>query len=534
MRQFAKMWGFLVGNHRLRAVLVVLGMVVASGISNTAEAGDSAMARLGMNLAGPADWNTELPFVDVFRMSRPWISQRKDQGWGKGPDLELDEYGWVKRLEPDCWAETLMCTIDGGHYPSGRYTVLYEGRGKLGAWGAGSVESEQPGRVVLNVDSSKGAIFLRLLETDPSDYIRRIRVIMPGFEAAHRENPWHPAFLERWRGVACLRFMDFMHTNGSTIRTWAQRPTPEDATFSHKGIALELLIDLCNRLDADPWFCMPHQADDDYVQRFARMARERLDPGRKVYIEYSNETWNGMFAQNRYAGEQGIKLGFAEKPWEAAWRYTAYRSVQIFRIWEEVFGGRDRLVRVLPSQAANPYVSERIVEWQDAYKHADALAIAPYISMNLSPGGKPDAKEVADWTVEQVLDYLQSKSLPESIEWIRGSKAVADKYGLKLMAYEGGQHMVGVGGGENIEKLTALLHQANAHRRIADAYDTYYRAWEQAGGDLLCHFSSVSRWSKWGSWGLLQFSDDDLAASPKFMATLRWAGQLGQPVWELK
>ncbi len=74
------------------------------------------VARLGMNLAGPADWNTELPFVDVFRMSRPWISQQKEKAWGKGPQLLLDEYGWVRRLEKDCFAETPLCTIDGGHY----------------------------------------------------------------------------------------------------------------------------------------------------------------------------------------------------------------------------------------------------------------------------------------------------------------------------------------------------------------------------------------------------------------------------------
>ncbi len=55
---------------------------------------------LGMNLNGPADWNTELPFVDVFRLSRQWISQKKGQPWGKGPVLELDAQGWVKRLEP--------------------------------------------------------------------------------------------------------------------------------------------------------------------------------------------------------------------------------------------------------------------------------------------------------------------------------------------------------------------------------------------------------------------------------------------------
>ncbi|HSI25011.1 MAG TPA: hypothetical protein VK952_05270, partial [Methylotenera sp.] len=44
----------------------------------------SANARLGINLAGLADWNTELPFVDLFRMSREWVSQPKDGAWGSG------------------------------------------------------------------------------------------------------------------------------------------------------------------------------------------------------------------------------------------------------------------------------------------------------------------------------------------------------------------------------------------------------------------------------------------------------------------
>ena len=44
-----------------------------------------SLARLGVNLAGPADWATELPFVDVFRTARPWISQKERAGWGQGP-----------------------------------------------------------------------------------------------------------------------------------------------------------------------------------------------------------------------------------------------------------------------------------------------------------------------------------------------------------------------------------------------------------------------------------------------------------------
>jgi hypothetical protein len=486
--------------------------------------------RLGMNLNGPADWNSELPFVDVFRLSRAWISQRKGAGWGQGPALALDERGWVARLEPDCWAETPLCTIEGGHYPAGDYTVLYDGEGVIEFWNAAAVTSSAPGRMVIRVDPSKGAIFLRLMRTNPDNYIRNIRVIMPGFEQTYASDPWHPAFLNRWQGVACLRFMDWMMTNGSQVRTWGDRPKLDDATCTTRGVPLELMIDLANRLQADPWFCMPHLADDGYVRSFAQTVKERLQPDLHVYVEYSNEVWNGMFPQSRYAGEEGRRLGFAEKPWEAAWRYAAYRSVQVFPIWSEVFGGTARLVRVLPTQAANAYVSEQIVSFQDAYRQADALAIAPYIACNVSPNGKPSVAEAEGWTVDQALDYMEQVALPQSVSWIKAQKQVADKYGLELIAYEGGQHMVGVAGGENSERLTALLQAANRSPRMGEIYGRHYEAWTQAGGDLFCYFSSVGTWTKWGSWGILQHYDDDPAASPKFIATMQWARRCGQQV----
>ncbi len=467
----------------------------------------------------------------MFRLSRSWISQKQGTAWGQGPQLALDERGWVKQLEPNCWAETPLCTIEGGHYPSGRYTVLYDGEGRLEFVHAARVLSREPGRMAIEVESSKGGFFLQLRETNPANYVRNIRVIMPGFEQSYRENPFHPAFLQRWQGVACLRFMDWMHTNGSKLSRWSDRPVPDDATFTDKGVALEVMIDLANRLDADPWFCIPHLADDDFVRRFAESVKQRLEPERNVYVEYSNEVWNGQFEQSRWAGQQGQKLGFADKPWEAAWRYTAYRSVQIFRIWEQAFGGTQRLIRVLPSQGANPYVSERVVEFQDAYRHADALAIAPYVTCNVPPQGQGlTIAQVEKWTVDQALDHMEQKALPESIGWIQSQKKVADKYGLKLVAYEGGQHMVGVGGGENNETVTKLFHAANRHPRMGEIYKQYYAGWTAAGGDLFCYFSSVGSWSKWGSWGILQFYDDDPSQSPKFQATMRWAKQCGQSV----
>lgn len=507
--------------------LLVIGPVALMGQ-------EPPQPRLGINLAGPADWSTELPFVDAFHLSRQWISQRPGQPWGQGPPLQLDERGWIQRLEPECFAETPLCTIDGGHYPSGEWTILWKGEGQV-ELSKGRVLASEPGRLRVQIEAAGGGFFLRLRATNPANPVRDIQALMPGVSAEEASaNPWRARFLERWRGVACLRFMDFQETNNSTQQQWRDRPQPGDATWTRAGIPIEWLCDLANRLDADPWFCLPHRADDEYVREFARLVRQRLAPQRRVYLEYSNEVWNGQFQQHRYAAEQGQALGFAEKSWEAAWRYTAHRSREIFALWEQEWGGRSRLVRVLPSQAANAYVASQIAGWHDAGRHADVLAIAPYVSLNVPPQGKTlnaaplNAAEVSQWSVERLLDHVDSQSLPESIRWMAANRQVAEQYGLKLVCYEAGQHLVGVQGAESNEALTRLLHAANSHPRMRDIYRRYYAAWEAAGGDLLCHFSSVSRWSKWGSWGLLQFDDDDPRQSPKFEATIEWARQRGQ------
>ena len=513
--------------RRAGLMAVVLWATLAGAADKPA-----AQPQLGMNLAGPADWSSELPFVDVFRQSRVWISQKQGAAWGKGPELALDEFGWVKKLEPGCFAESMLCTIEGGHYPTGSYTILYDGEGQLGVGQNAKAKESKPGRILIDVNASKGGFSLQIKETNPQDYVRNIRVIMPGCEMTYVKDPFNPAFLKRWQGFACFRFIDWMHTNGSQIKTWADRPTRQSATFSKRGVALELMIELCNRQKTAPWFCMPHLADDDFVRRFAQLVKERLDPSLKIYIEYSNEVWNGQFAQSRYAGEQGVKLGLGpkERPWEAGWHYTAIRSMEIFKIWEDVFGGHDRFVRVLPSQGANSYVSKQILGFRNAAKHADALAIAPYITMCIGPRSKPDATTVAGWAVEQVLDHAEAHALPQSITWMQEQKKVADEFGLQLVAYEAGQHLVGVGGGENNAAMTKLFQMANRHPRMGALYGKYLDAWAANGGDLLCIYSSTGAWSKWGSWGLAEFQDSRAADYPKLAAALEWAKQHGQNV----
>ena len=219
---------------------------------------------------------------------------------------------------------------------------------------------------------------------------------MPGFEDA--KSLFHPLFLERLAPFEVLRFMKWQRTETDTNRTWDKRAKPDDARWStDAGVPAEVLIDLANETGKHPWFCMPHLADDDYVRHFAKLVKERLRPDLKAYVEYSNEVWNWVYPATHHADAEGKRLKLGDP---AFGRYYAQRSVEVFKIWEAEFGGRDRLVRVLASQFVNAWLSEQVLTWQDAYKHADVFAVAPYFGHEY--GDAKAAPAVANLTARPV------------------------------------------------------------------------------------------------------------------------------------
>ncbi len=513
----------------MKKFILVTAVALTVSTSFAQEAAPSA--ELGMNLAELNDWSTAYPLVDLFKSARPWISQKGDGSWSRGPKLELDEHGWIKKLESGCSAEVPMFSESPGTMPVGDYVILYDGKGTLQTRNA-NVVSEEPGRIVVRVDKTSRTFWISIHKTDPNDYIRNIRLILPGFEDTHQKDRWNPQFLERWKGVACLRFMDWMHTNGSKIETWAERPEVNDMSYSgtHKGVPLDVMIDLCNRLETDAWFCMPHLADKEYVQTFAEMVQEKLNPDLKVYVEYSNEVWNSMFRQTKDNTARATELGLGnkQKPWEGNGLLYAQRAVELGKIWHDVFDDDSRIVRVIAWQC-NPWWIEKILfRNPDIATGVDALAIAPYITLNLpkAPANRLTADEAAKWTEDQVLDHMQTVRLPEAVKHIREIGALAKANNLKLIAYEGGQHMVGLGPAMDNQVLETLLKNCNRNPRMADIYRDYFNVWTETGGSLFCYFGSTARWSKYGSWGILE--SYNAAPTPKYRAIIEWAQQCGQ------
>jgi hypothetical protein len=495
----------------LIALLLALG---AHPPARAAEPSAPPRPALGINLAGVTYYSSEIPFIDIFKTGKPFVFQKLGERYGVGEKHDLRPDGYPARLLPNHVAETLLMIVDG-HYPGGQYVCLYDGKGKIELGFDAKVTSESAGRIVCEVKPKDG-IRLRIVETDPNDPIHNIRLMRAEFEKSYKDQVFDPQFLDRWHGMTALRFMDWQRTNNSPLKHWDERAKVEDLTWdTPAGVPVEVMVDLANRLKADPWFCVPHQADDEFVRSFATLVKEKLDPNRKVYVEYSNECWNGIFAQARYCAEQGKALKLSDNAYQAQLRFFSQRSVEVFGIWEGVFGGRDRLVRVLASHAANPWASEQIVVWQGAAKHADALGIAPYFGHELGDPKSADAN--AALTPEKAIERLRA-ALPRNREMLFKQAKVARDAGLTLVAYEGGQHLAGHGGAENNDRLTRLLIATNRDPRMKELYLQHLNDWRDAGGGLYVLFSSMGKPSKWGSWGLLEAVDQDPATAPKWLA----------------
>lgn len=522
---FIAVLGLTLGTH---IVFPAPTIQLASQTGSPGQPSVAPAAPLGMNLSAVVDYTSQWPFVDAFKISRPWISGREGAAHGEGGELALTPEGWIARLAPGQFADTVIFDNGEGRYPAGQYTLLYDGEGKISfRFDSAKIVSQTQGRMDLAVVPQDAGIWLTITETNPENPLRNLRLLMPGF-SEQSDSVFHPLFLERLQGFTALRFMDWQRINNSPVRDWRDRTTLASATQGGEpGVALEYQIDLANQLQVDPWFNIPHLATDEFVRQFAQLVRDRLDPDLRPHIEYSNEVWNGQFSQAQSATQRGLALGLSDDAYIASLRYYAQRSLEIFRIWEQVFGGTDRLVRILAGHAANPWTAEQILTWQDAYRQADAYAIAPYFSLdlNINLGDPAEGRQILALNQTQLMDRLQQEIHSTIAPMMAENAEVATRFGLPLYAYEGGQSLIGAAFGELEPQGTALFTAANQHPRMRQLYVDYLNQWQQHGGGLFMHFVDVGLSSKYGSWGALEYQDQNIQQAPKYLGLLDYLKQ---------
>ncbi len=593
-------------------------LLAATSIAVTPlRAGTDPLAPLATNVDSVSDFSDEFPFVDLMKSSRDWIPGNASGCFdcrepGSNPacmapnacpvTINRDADGYVTSLLPNQVVTTIVhAGGTPGRLAPGNYTVRFDGQGSFQLLGVAGV-SQAPGEVVVNLaDSTGNNIGFRLTAITPGNPVRNIRVLPPGGVCSNDDrrtcdagNPcsgggtcqlfttpgvaetqlFHPRFLRNHEPYRMLRFMDFMGTNSSPVMNVADYPTPTSAFWSR--VPVPVLAALGNRLRSDIWINIPHLASDAFVDQLAVTLRDGFTPDRRIYLEYGNENWNGIFAQNveiprRFcpgfadlaAGCQNdgvpgngiacerdpntFSLGAASGPcFQALVRAWGDRSVQIFARFDAVFGAsaRQRLFRVIAAQAANPDLGRQVMarnatgEAFTVASRTDLYASAPYFGTEYctpDSGINPDSNPAVYASSTAFLDHLETSGLARSRGFMQSSQAMLTNNfagsGIRHVSYEGGQHLAGIGGFTFNATCNQRFDEANRSPRMDAIYRTYLADWK-ANGDEFTHFYSVGRYSVFGRWGTLEFQDQATATAPKFVAMLahsaanpcHWAG----------
>ncbi len=442
----------------------------------------------------------------------------------------------------------------------------------------------KPGRDIVRMPEGPGTMLLFLKATNKQNHLRNIRILSPGGECSlppryvksanectngtfrsmetleKQGEVFHPKFLADLANFRGIRYMAWMGANVSKLARWEQRPKIADAFWnSSSGIPLEIIFALSKKLDVESWLNVPTTADDSYVEEVFRLASRALPSNRRVYIELGNEPWNyappfGVDGVNHENRGRQLPGSVGKTSLELRLQGYALRSVQVCRLAKANRGVLRDLFCTLNSQAVNPWVHEQLLSCPLAAKtlgrpcsqEIEALAIAPYFGHDVFSDAT--IKQINAW--QKLPDFgtslifseiaeselsrhdgmtplyaakLKVKNKPE-LERARSdiiaAKAIADKYKVKLVAYEAGQHLT-IPLHHYSTELNDLLVLLNRDKRMGAVYSKYFDIWREAGGEAMFLLVYVAPNSKWGNWGLKEAQFDDLA--PKWVSSIKYS-----------
>jgi hypothetical protein len=332
-------------------------------------------------------------------------------------------------------------------------------------------------------------------------------------------NIWNPAWVAELAPYTAMRFMDWGNTNFSGVVSWSQRRLPTDAgnaevyidgqsTPPDPGLAYEWMIDLANRTHKDIWVNLPHKSEPAYWTALATLLKSKLQPGLRVYVEYSNETWNGAFSQFNYTIQQGQAQGLpGSNQWYQGGAYSVWQSLKIFKAFEDVYGSAamgTQVIRVV-SYSGNMDIGSQA--FKSVYKSAtwnpgvkiDLLATAPYVGGSLN-GTQSDIQAAFHKDVAAVI-----------ADQVATIKRDAAANGVPMLGcYEGGQTLY-----NNADKWSANPAIYNEYLYMLDSL-------QSAGIGLFMHYTHGGAWSSSQAWGAEASTGQPLTAAHKLRAINDW------------
>lgn len=480
----------------------------------------SASVPVGGNIDGINYWSLQNVFVDTMKQATLYSLNRSTPGNYVAPTTDAN--GWP--------TEDFMAVVGSGgantaHIYNGIYKVSLTGQATITATGGtvsnllyNAATNTTTADVTLNASESSSWNFV-INFSNTNGQAKNVQVMRPGYLPGTSQ-VFSTQFQNQIQQFQTIRFMDFEQTNNNQVVNWSDRAQVTDAVqSSSKGVAWEYVIQLANTTNKDVWINIPVNATDDYVKQLATLIKAQLNPNLHVYVEYSNELWNGAFSQtqvNLNAAIAEVNAGGnlklpgdtqANNQWDWAARRVAERSVQISNIFASVFGqsAMNNTVRVvLPGQFANLYWTQTGLNYIEANygspsNYLYGIASAPYFYVT---------NDTAGLTETQIMAQLQASAQQDEASFSQWT-GLATYYNLKAVAYEGGPD---TSGANNIAAKAA----AQSDPAMETLVSQFMTSWYAAGGSLFnWYYAGAGSWtSQYGAWAMT--NDPTNLNTPKY------------------
>ncbi len=300
---------------------------------------------------------------------------------------------------------------------------------------------------VTGTRSSNAAILtMQVTNINPSNPMDNFHLMMPGYGNGTTAEPMYtPAFIQSLKPFSDIRFMNWEETNDSTLSNWQDRVQPGHLPHRQTGgVPYEDMIELCNETQKDMWINIPAEATPQFVQSLAQLIAADLDPNLNVYVEYGNEDWNSSFSaygqiaaaarptrssnqslgQYQLVAQQSRLLAGDRRPGLRR-RPSARAARGCGRSWAARPRGRQF------QQYGLAFIQQ---EFGPPSQYIYATAVAPYF-------GDAGTDHLQPTLTTLFADMEQRPQQRQSSPTIKADAAVAEQYGVPLVAYEGGQSL---------------------------------------------------------------------------------------------
>ena len=483
--------------------------------------GVEAKMSVGTNLNGVNYYSSEVPFANLMKMSSPWITSTvANNEWDSNQEASIpsDTNGYPTAIpfNDSSGRPTYVHTILPAP-ADGTYTFKCDGAGQVRVSGPGlgwTTYNVNWSTITFNISGSNfGAngvsnIYLEVRQSTNGNNLRNIRVWRPGYGDETRT--FYQGFKDRLGIYSTLRFMDWANTNNSpVVNYWNDVPQKTYYTMGGpKGVAIDYMIQLCNETGKNMWLCVPHMASDTFCNDVGYDISHSLNSNLRLYVEYSNEVWNGAFGQSNWVNNN-ISDPTGANSLPRKYGYRASQVMNTFRNQMTSVGRGGNITRVLSMQAANVWtVQEALIT---GGSQCDAIACAPYFGHAFTPS---DVSTYGIPSVDTLASNDQWTNLNAVSQWMTSWKNQAATSGKQLLCYEGGQTYGGILGAENNQSLTNQLMALNRSWQMKNIYRWGYNGQPGYLGlvnsnnvSLFMNFSDCGTYSKWGYWGSQEWID---------------------------